>query len=386
LRCTRTNQCTAPNSSNSLIFLKAALLNRTSNTFKMDNTYFVFADNEIIIERFHICTWEFTNSSALIEIGCEISEHGIKAENNQLTINLNIPWLNDSNSVVDLCGRLTDPANSKFIFNDSVKRTVPLDDGRSIMGVIHEFELREPLCILPVVLNPDASKKKIEVAIDLTTYSRKAQGTNIYFRFLVNPAINSISTRKKGVSRSTIIYDVKVNERRNIPDYLFAEINNKKLCTISSCFCFNIVPNSYDLSFFDSSSLINVRTLEYESFNRYLADKRVKKDELMVVFNKKEKPHSFAFFSIFCKERIGAGQFALAVLINLISGILLFLPTYRKENHVNVLSRQFWSGLPSEVYLAIFIGLLLITYFAWPLIAAFISVKLRMGSQLKRRK
>ena len=50
-------------------------------------------------------------------------------------------------------------------------------------------------------------------------------------------------------------------------------------------------------SIFDNSSHKNVRTLEYESFNKYLGDKRVKKDELIVVFNKKEVAESFSFFS-----------------------------------------------------------------------------------------
>jgi hypothetical protein len=351
----------------------------------MDNAYFIYSDENLSIERFHLCTWEFKNSSALIEIGCEISASSLKANNGQLTICLHVPWLKASNSAIDLYSRLSEPANSKFIFNDSVNNTIRLDDGRNLMGVVHEFQLRAPLCILPVHLSSDVEKRKVEVQIDLSSYNNKAFGTNVYFRFLIAPDINFISTRKKGVSRSTIIYDIKINERRNIPDYLFAEVNKKKLSIIRSCFCFNIVPNSYDLSFFDSSSLVNIRTLEYDSFNRYLDDRRVKKDELMVVFNKKKEPDSFAFFSIFSKERIGAGQFALAVLINLVCGILLFLPSYRKENHLTVFSWSFWSGLPWEVYIAILTGLSLIIYFVWPTIGTFSrSVSTRVKANVKR--
>lgn len=351
----------------------------------MDNAYFVFSDNELTIERFHLCTWEFKNGSALIEIGGEISAKSLKENEAQLVLCLYIPWLN-ANLATDLYTRLSDPANSKFIFNDSVTNTTPLDDGRALMGVVHEFQIRSPLCILPIRLLSDVENKKVEVHIDLSSYNRRAFGTNVYFRFLLSPNINFISTRKKGVSRSTIIYDIKVNERRNIPDNLFPEVNNKKLSKIQSCFCFNIVPNSYDLSFFDSSSLINVRTLEYDSFNRYLDDSRVRKDELMVVFNKKKEPDSFAFFSIFTRERIGAGQFALAVLINLVCGILLFLPAYRKENHAGFFSEQFWVGFPTEVYLAIIIGLILIFYFIWPeVVSTYHSFKEQIQSKNNRK-
>ena len=53
-----------------------------------------------------------------------------------------------------------------------------------------------------------------------------------------------------------------------MPNYLLNEILQKQLCNVKYCFCFNIVPNTHDLVFFDSSTLKNVRTLEYESFKK----------------------------------------------------------------------------------------------------------------------
>jgi hypothetical protein len=332
----------------------------------MDNTYFIFSNQIVEIERFHLCTWEFKNSSALVEIGCEISSDSIPANSSSCNVEFYIPWLRQQNSTADLFTRLKDSANSKFIFNDSVVNTTSFDGGRGVLGVIHEFQDRPPLCILPVALDFDYGKKKIEVIVDLSAYNNNTKNTNIYFRFSIVASLNLISIRKKGLGRSTLIYDQKVNEARNLPDHLFAELQSKQLCSIRSCFCFNIVPNSYDLSFLDSRSLKNVRTLEFDAFNRYLGDKRVQKDQLMVVFSKKNYGESFSFFSIFIKERIGAGQFAVAILINLISGILLFLPGYRMQNHFQIVSNEFWIQLPIEVYFAIFIGILLILYFIWP--------------------
>ena len=349
----------------------------------MDNTYFIFSEQNIEIAKFHLCTWEFQNATGLIEIGCEISSENFPETNDALNIDIYIPWLKSQNSTKDLYTRLKDTINAKFIFNDSVSQTNPLDDGRGLLGVIHEFQDREPLCILPISLTHNYQTKKISVKIDLTAYNKYTSHTNIYVRFSVSVDVNLISIRKKGIGHSTIIYDLKINEGRNLPDDLFNELQNKPLCSIKSCFCFNIVPNSYSLSFFDSSSLQNVRTLEFDAFNRYLEDKRVQKDQLMVVFNKKKYPESFSFFSIFLRERIGAGQFALAILINLISGILLFLPGYRRERAISLSSKEFWTNLPLEVYIAVIIGLSLIIYFIWPVL---VSAKQSMTSTLSIKK
>lgn len=351
----------------------------------MENSFFIYSNQNLDIERFHLCTWEFKNGSALMEIGCEISSENLPKNVEALELDIYIPWLNQQNSISDLFSNLKDAVNSKFIFNDSVINSYSLDDGRGILGIRHDFQGRDPLCILPVSIAPSYERNKAHIVLDLSSYKSKKISSNIYFRFSINANANSFSIRKKGVSRSTIIYDLKINEGRNVPDELFAELQSKPLCTIKSCFCFNIVPNSFDLSFFDSSSLQNVRTLEYDAFNRYLSDRRVREDQLMVVFNKKKYPNSFTFFSIFTKERIGAGQFALAILINLISGILLFLPSYRHENKYNILSRSFWQNLPMEVYIAILIGLALIIYFVWPRIVL-MAESLKNWRIIKKRK
>jgi hypothetical protein len=339
----------------------------------MDNSYFLFADKStpIIVHRFHLCTWEFKNDTALIEFGCEIDVSNCNGCD-EITLDLFVPWLTDKCVVKDLYNSLKDSANSKFIFNDSIKSVIPLDDGQNLNGVIHEFASRNILCILPVSINILPEKKILEIKLDLSYYNRKASEDHphIYFRFYLEPLITAISTRKTGISKSTIIYDIKINERRNLPEHLYADLHSKDICIIKACFCLNVIPNCYELTFLDSVSLKNVRTLEYDSFNRYLQDKRVEKDELLVVFNKKvtndnDKIPSYTFFSIFYKERIGAGQFALALMINLVCGILLFFPTFRIQNNLTW-SKNIFFKLPFELYIAVCIDLLLVVYFIWP--------------------
>lgn len=335
----------------------------------MENNYFIFTEKDIKIEleRFHICTWEFKNNSALIEFGGEI-KNAFDVEEEEVTLKFYIPWILSSHVVNDLYDKLKESENSRFIFNDSVSGHEFLDGGQKKHGVIQKFENRNPLCIIPIESTVEESKKLVTIKINLKNLKKieKIDDTSLYFRFYLEPKINLLSTRKTGISRSTIIYDLKINERRNLPEDSEIDLEELKFCKVKTCFAFNILPNSYDLTFFDSSTLKNIRTLEFDSFKKYLGDNRVKKDELVVVFNKKKGQDSYAFFSIFSKERIGAGQFALAVLVNLVCAILLLIPSFREKYQASFFSKKLWQSLPFEVYLSIFIGLLIVGYFLWP--------------------
>lgn len=55
----------------------------------MENNFLIFTENKkaITLERFHICTWEFSNDSSLVEFGAEISKEAIIDDENELRIN-----------------------------------------------------------------------------------------------------------------------------------------------------------------------------------------------------------------------------------------------------------------------------------------------------------
>ena len=343
----------------------------------MENNYFVFTKKtkEIPLERFHICTWEFKNNSALIEFGGEII-NPYEVTDNKVNLMIYIPWITNKHVITDLYDKLKESENSRFIFNDSVSGNIFLDEGQKKNGVIQKFANRNPLCITPIVSSIDEKNKIVSINIDLKHLNNieRIKDTSLYFRFYIEPNINLLSTRKTGISRSTIIYDLKINERRNFPENINVDLKEMSLSNIKSCFFFNILPNSYDLTFFDSGSLKNIRTLEFDSFKKYLGDNRVKENELVVVFNKKEDNASYAFFSIFSKERIGAGQFALAVLVNLICGILLFIPSFRNNLNLTFFSKNLWNSLPLEVYISILIGLIIVGYFIWPKIISLLQI------------
>jgi hypothetical protein len=329
----------------------------------MENSFFIFTDKEeIVIERFHICTWEFNNSKPLIEFGAEISKDSIHEDT--LSLSIFIPWLTERCEIKDLYEKLKDRENSRFIFNDSIKGDEPLDAKTDELGVIHEFLNRDYLCILPIKTKIEA--ETIYISIDLRSYKEKKKTTNIYFRFLIEP-IQKIPMIKNGIGKSTIIYDIKVNEQRNIPSNKVSSLNKKIFSKIKSCFLFNIIPNKYDIVFFENKPLKNIRTLEYDSFKRYLPYDRVRKDDLIVVFNKKKSSElspSYSFFTIYSKERIGMGQFAIAILINILCGFLLTLPGYRKDLTKDQNPLMIWEWFTWELYLvlALFIVSLLLLY------------------------
>lgn len=331
----------------------------------MENSFFIYTnkDNAVQIERFHLCTWEFNNNSSLVEFGIEISKESITKD--ELAVSLFIPWAEKSCKTEDLYKNLRDADNSRFIFNDSISATKYLKTGTADLGVIHTFSGRNELCILPAEININEDKI-VSVTLNLKPYReyQQPEKPNVYFRFWIKPNVPFISMQKKGISKSTIIYDIKINERRNIPNDKIKHFDDKEFCKIKYCFSFNILPNKYDIVFFDNTSLKNVRTLEYDSFNKYLGDKRVKKDELIVVFNKEQDLESFSFFSMYSMERIGTGQFALAILINIVCGVLFFIPSYKKTINAELTL----TTIPIEILLALGMAFITFLYFIWPII------------------
>ena len=334
----------------------------------MDNSFFLRSngDESIEIQKFQICTWEFNNENSLIEFGIEINYKSI-SELEEVVLDLYIPWLKKECEIKDFYYKLKDSGNSRFIFNDSVSSTISLDGGQNSLGVIHEFSGKNRLCILPVKIENDLNNQKIRLTINLENYIKNTEkDTNAYIRIGVETKVDTISTKKKGIGKSTIIYDIKLNESRNVPTHLIEQFTKSLPCKIDTCFCFHIIPNNYDITFLESDHLKNVRTLEFKPFKAYLDDSRLKKDELIVVFSKKKNEDSYTFFSIYTKELIGLGQFAIAILINIICAFLFALPTIRTQIPEDLIFKNFFQAFPIEYFIALSLALLMFLYFFFP--------------------
>lgn len=292
----------------------------------------------IIFDRFHICTWEIGTHKPIIEFGADIQGNSIQSLES-IDLTLYTPW--KINSCYDLFPEIKKDENARFIFNESIKTSTNLNSTPEL-GVIHEFSNDKKLCILPTTIKKENNKLKIN--LDLRHYKEDNTNINVYIRFYIIPQDDKISIQKIGISKSTIIYDTKLNERRNAPSSLLRETSILHYPQIKSCYNFNIIPNNMDISFEDKH-LKSVRNLEYNSFKTYfnqlISEKKIEinNKELLVVFNKNSENNStYSFFTIYTKEHFGMKQISIVLLLNLICSFLFFLPSYRGKLYMHDLS------------------------------------------------
>ena len=141
--------------------------------------------------------------------------------------------------------------------------------------------------------------------------------------------------KHSGIAKTSYLYDMKINEMRNLPNQINQYLNNGKyICkTISSCFCMHVVPSDYHVSYTDSNKLKNIRILESEAFNRYLPQIKSSDNEYLILFQKDKREHdqtkksivsdSYSFFTEFEKERIGNEQIIISIGVNLFCSLLI---------------------------------------------------------------
>ncbi|MDR2947591.1 hypothetical protein [Dysgonomonas sp. 511] len=342
----------------------------------MINSFFVFGKGDIEIERFHLCTWDLSNCNSFIEIGAEIDQNKYFEKNNNHVIELTIaaPILSEitnEDNVICLAKRLAQSENSKFIFNDSLKSWSEIqEDSRN--GVNLSFVEREELTILPIEILKLSDKGYLTISIEVPENANKW----VYFRILIKTNSKTLALPKKGIASSKYIFDIRINEQRNLSDIIHDAIKREhlKICNIRTYFCFHIVPNTYEISFVDDDKLNSVRMLETELFKRYLADdidQKIENKKYLIAFNKWENKKypdqrkGCSFFSIFKQERLGTGQIVLAIGANILCSLLFASAAFRKEQGYmqNIEGFESWyRKMPIEYWIAFSILIALFVY------------------------
>ncbi len=282
--------------------------------------------SKIKIEKFHICTWLDNNNREIIEFGCQV--RCLKNLSDDLELSLYIPWLMHGMNTFDLYDAIKESCNAKFIFNELIDGVKPYDKGDAKTGVKVTFENKKELIIIPVKVSSHADKI-LNLEVKNPSGHCLIENDCLYFRFCVIPTELSIPQRIIGFSQKSFVYDIKVNMMRNIPK----EIDHFNLCHIDQCFCLNIVPAKFSISFKDDKTFKSVRMLEVEAFNRYIEKVNglrscINPDSLMVVFNKQigsrglNGVNSYLFFTKFSDEIVDTSQIVLAIGLNIICSIL----------------------------------------------------------------
>lgn len=321
----------------------------------MDNSFFILSKQDIKISRFHICTWDIENEDSFVEIGIEFKFS--RNEENEAIFIFVAPFLNKKSDISCLAANLIkDSNNSKFIFNDTINIFSAIK-GDKRNGAILDFETRDRLQILPIATKSIDTEKKL---INIKVGNPKIENDVVsYLRFLIKSDKNTLSTEKKGIAKSSLIYDVKLNEKRNLPDIVYRLTKEDyKLCDVESCFCFHVIPNSFIMSFTDQNKLKNTRELEVPAFREYLPElKSIKENQYIIIFNKDQGKDSYSFFTIFTKETIGTKQILLAIAANILCSLLFAVAYFRQTIIENV---SFWKQLPAEYWVSLGVLIILI--------------------------
>lgn len=312
----------------------------------MENSIYIFTQDPVTIERFHLCSWAFLAKESYIEIGVEIDSRFIKKED--FKVYISAPFIKGNSIVKCLMKNLSNRQNSRFIFNDVVKNVENVgDDERD--GSILSFAARECIAILPC---------KIENSDGLSILAIQKPDMYdgfVYFRILIKVDIDLIEIKRNGIARISHTYDLKINENRNIPQTIYEMMRDKKLnlCQIKTIFCFHVISEHYELSFIDSTKLKNVRRLEIDAFNNYLQGiKTIKKDTYNIIFLKDSNKDGYSFFTVFTEETIGRAQMILAILTNIICSSIFAFISWRQNAPIDIA----WYKMPFAYWLIIILS------------------------------
>lgn len=326
----------------------------------MDNTFYILSKDYVCIERLHMCTWEFPYESSYVEIGIEFSYEDIL--NNFIEFNLAMPIVKKKDSVTCLLENLSNADNGRFIFNDIVTGIDNIgDDSRD--GIILKFEKREKITLLPcdITVNDGLMYLKIKKP-------NRHEG-NLYCRILIKLKNRTIAIQKHGIAQTTYTYDFKINETRNLPQrvYEFKTSQNLKICKVKKLFCLHAFPDSFILSFIDTSKLKNIRKLESMAFQKYLPQiKGIRKDCYNIMFLKDDDSNgneSYSLFTVCTEETIGSKQIALAIGANILCTLLFASSLLQFEDPI----LKWYCQIPWEYWFAIGILILLCLYLFAPL-------------------
>ncbi len=251
--------------------------------------YFVTTNSLSIlgVEKLHLCSWLFQDGAEYLEVGAKVKIDPDAIEVGEAwELDLWLSFVDEGcNQHKCLYCKLKDADNARFIFNEGVQAPTSFSDGSQDSGVIMPFKSGESLCFLPIA-SCTCSRGKIHLVVNRPSDSGVAElGDNFYVRFVIELKASTFSSIIKGIARKSYVYDIKVNEFRNLPE----GIDSTKILPIDHLFCIHIVPRDYQLAHF-GKAFRHIRILEDEDYAKYaegtLLPNKINSDEFVVVFNK----------------------------------------------------------------------------------------------------
>lgn len=329
----------------------------------MDNSVFILCkQNSVRIERLHICTWDIDDKQFFTEYGFEINRNSLK----KLNVAIALPAIKSIDDFKCLFQNISEINNCRFIFNSDIEEVKPIN-GNPRFGNNVTLTNNRQLAILPIqtdLVTIDNNILKIELDIPDQSYP------TIYFRFLVKSEKKAFIYINKEISKKIINYDIRINECRTAsPDVCNLQTKGYIPMPIQRCFCFHIIPNTYNIDFINSNKLKTIRSLEFVGFNQYLGEIKdtenisLKEHLYNIVFCKQENLSNYSFFSVYSKDYIGDVQIILAIAANLICSLLFAAGALHTS--ISDPQKSYWERIPIEYWSAVGILILLIVYFGF---------------------
>lgn len=324
----------------------------------MDNSFFVLSKQQVDIPHFDICTWDFEKGNGFLEMGMEIDNDTQR----HLDIVLAVPLITASDTVKDLLPVIArDPKTSRFIFGDRIKSFDPID-GSVSNGVDIVFEDNGAMTILPAAdIKTDAAAGVVSFSCDIP----RSAARRIYLRVLIATGLPTIAHVHNGIAKATYLYDIKLNEKRNLPDNIQRLTETGyAICRVDECTCRHIVPKMYDIAFVDGSMLKNIRTLEEAFFSIFLPERKdLKTDAYMIVTNSSENKDSDTFFTVFDKETIGTKQIVFAIGADILCNLLFAAGSIRTIRNTINSELELLNEIPFEFWAACVIFVIVVVVF-----------------------
>lgn len=336
---------------------------------KETNIIYTLSSSNVSMEKLHICTWDVKGQKAFIEIGMQISA---TIPDNEFYVYVYLPFISNSTEIKSLHQELSDEANFRFIFNRShSKKSLIGDDCRN--GSIFEIDKdgHPDQKELIAILNVDAVIENTNfVKFKFTRPNNDV--SKLYGRILLKTNHKTLANTVSGITKKDYLYDIKINEVRNMPDVVFDYKRKKKLklSNPKTVFLLHAIPEEWNINYSDSSRLKNVRRLEIDAFKHYMSWIEKVSDEYLITFSKAEAQGGTSFFTSFTKEHVGSKQLLVAVVMNILCS-LLFAFSQINNPDTNNPNDNVLKLIPLSHYLAIgivIIGLLYISnlhQFVW---------------------
>lgn len=289
------------------------------------------------VEKLHFCTWLFERGHECVEIGLQIklgeNFNMIQVDDSgkvrHLPLTVWIPWIVETKKEIvhALYKEISNKANAQFIFNDACPTCTSIDDWGDEFGQLLKFKHRGALGVLPFGVTTTNGRVDLDIRVP-KVYKVK---DSIYVRFVALASSCSPAFHLETATSDVYSYNVNVCQLRNAPDGFPMD----ELCLLKDVFCIHIVPSSYNQTFSDPNSFVNLRFLEVDHYKTYVTDQKffkgnIKQDDHIVSFNKIKSPNKkasatnvYSFYSAFTKDCIGKKQVWYSIWINIACAVLV---------------------------------------------------------------